>query len=125
MPNFATINTFSYSSNKEPKMKALFIAIMFLCSNTVAAQRAAVSRTTGVPVSCAELDCSEEDSTYQDLDRNCLNCLMRLSDSVMLEEKRKVLQKCEGRKEGCKSFIKDQNTWESKREKMATKENWK
>lgn len=103
-------------------MKFILFFFIIISSYSVAGQRTAVERNTGRVISCEELGCNETDSTYVDMDRNCLNCIMRLSDSTMLSEKNKILQKCKSSKNGCNSFIKEQNSWELKCNKNALKE---
>lgn len=103
-------------------MKFIFFFFIIISSNSVVGQRTAVDRNTGRILSCDELGCDDTDSTYQNMDRNCLNCMMRLSDSTMLSEKNKILQKCKNSKKGCTSFIKQQDLWELKCQKNASRE---
>lgn len=103
-------------------MKFIIFLLILLSSNTVVGQITAVDRNTGRIIPCDELGCDDSDSTYQDTDRICLNCLMRLSDSTMQAEKNKILQACKNQKKGCNSFIKEQKRWELQCAKKATKE---
>ena len=103
-------------------MKIILLAFILISSNAVIAQRTAVTRNTGAAISCDELGCDDTDSTYNDVDRNCLNCFMRFSDSTMQAEKNKIVLKCKNQKAGCKSFIKEQDTWQLKCERKASKE---
>jgi len=103
-------------------MKLILLLFIIISSNVAVGQRTAVDRNTGRVISCAEMGCSDTDSTYEMTDRNCLNCFMRLSDSTMQAEKNKIMLKCKNKKAGCKSFIKEQDTWQLKCERMASKE---
>lgn len=109
-------------NHKQCSMKFILLLFAIISFNFAVGQRTAVDRNTGRVITCDEMGCSNTDSTYEMTDRNCLNCLMRLSDSTMESEKNKILQKCNTQKAGCKSFIKEQNTWATKCEKNASKE---
>lgn len=103
-------------------MKFILLLFIIIISNIAVGQRTAVKRNTGRIISCDELGCDDTDSTYNDVDRNCLTCFMRLSDSTMQAEKNKIMLKCKNQKAGCKSFIKEQDTWQLKCERTASKE---
>lgn len=103
-------------------MKFIFFLLIVISSSAAVGQRTAVDRNTGRILSCDELGCTDVDTTYENTDRNCLDCLIRLSDSTMQAEKDKIIEKCKSLKKECKSFIKDQNVWQSKCEKIAVKE---
>jgi len=103
-------------------MKFILLLFIIISSNIAIGQKTAVDRNTGRAISCDEMGCSDTDSTYEMTDRNCLNCFMRLSDSTMQAEKNRILLKCKNKKAGYKSFIKEQDTWQLKCERMASKE---
>jgi len=103
-------------------VKFIFLLFVLLSTNAIFGQRTAVDRNTGRIISCEELGCNGAASDYENADRSCLNCMMRLSDSTMQVEKNKILGKCQKSKNGCKSFIEEQEQWELNCEKIATKE---
>ena len=103
-------------------MKFILLFVVIISSNVTLGQRTTVDRNTGRVISCDEMGCSDIDSTYEMTDRNCLNCFMRLSDSTMQAEKNKILLKCKNKKAGCKSFINEQDSWQLKCEREASKE---
>jgi hypothetical protein len=78
-------------------MKFILLLFIITISNIAVGQRTAVDRNTGRIISCDELSCDDTDSTYNDVNRNCLNCFMRLSDS-MQAEKNKIMLKCKNQK---------------------------
>lgn len=103
-------------------MKLIHLFISCTLATSTMAQINAVDRNTGKFISCDELQCAEDDSTYQTIDRICLNCFYRVSDSTMQSIKKAIIQKCAKSNQTCVSFQSDQKSWESKREKASLKE---
>src|SRR5215831_18479911 len=103
-------------------MRFILLLSILISSNVAVGQLTGVDRNTGRIIPCDELGCDNDDSTFENTDRICLNCLMRLSDSTLQAEKNRILRNCNTQKKGCNSFIKEQKSWELKCEKKATKE---
>ena len=103
-------------------IKYLLIATFLIFVYKTNAQSYPVERSTGRVIRCSELNCDENDTNYEDLDRICLYCYMRVSDSTMTAEVREITEKLKNKNKDSTRFIKDQKSWQADCIKIATTE---
>ena len=98
----------------------IFLIFLFLNSDLYGQHIYAADRKTGRLLTCEEQGCIDNGGNYEDESRACLNCYMRIADSVLKIEVSNFLGSIKNNPEKKALFLKRQTKWEKEVKRKAT-----